>query len=115
MLSCTDRILDTAKRPPTRVTAPAPPPHNTHACTYRLHLTEWAPRWERFDDDGVEYAIVVDIFDAGGTPRINSSRQPHDPTIKSKLPDPLVVHTQDEQHDDYVQFTLGTKAWPSNN
>lgn len=112
MLSCTNRALDTAEKPP------APPPYATGTCS--LHLTEWAPRWERFNDYGVEYAIAVDIFDAaginiGGTPRINSSRQPHDPTINSKLPDPLVVHTQDEQHGGYVQFTLGNKAWPSNN
>lgn len=122
----TDRILDT---PPAPVSAPAPPPspvtpppppppYATGTC--KLHLTEWAPRWERFNDDGVNYAIAVDIFDAagahiGGTPRIDSSRQPHIPSINSKLPDPLIVLTQDEQHGGYIQFTLGNKAWPSNN
>ena len=107
MLTCTDRVLDTA-----------PPPYATGTCC--LHLTEWSPSLIRFDRYAVEDAIAVDIFDAaginiGGTPRVDSSRQPQDPTIKSKLPDPLVVHTQDKDHGDYVQFTLGDKAWPCNN
>ncbi|KAI9711679.1 MAG: hypothetical protein M1812_007112 [Candelaria pacifica] len=96
-------------------TAISPAPYHEGVC--KLHLVEYAPSLARFEQNNVNWAVEVTIFDANGDQigrqdRVDS-RTPV--MVKSKLADPLVITTEDWDHNDYVQFQLGAQGWPSNN
>ena len=93
---------------------PPPPPSAPYAqgvCTF--HLTEWY-----YGDVKIlePFGLEILMRDAAGTQigwQVHTSADAsHSLNVKSKLEDVFVL-TPEEQHS-YIQFTLGSQAWASN-